>query len=174
MKHHFFFFWPRHVPFGILVPQPSQATAVKVPSPNHWTTRKSQESLHLGSLSTFCIVNFCQLSIAAIQTPPELSYIKHHELFLLLTYMQFEQDSDQFSASPSQLWLNCSIYLPRSWLTTLANLCRLMAKGLVFSILASPRAAVVSSSHREELGLRGNRKITGNGIHPFFSPGSSN
>ena len=39
----FFFFWPCHTSCRILVPQPgvkSGATAVRAPTPNHWTTRK--------------------------------------------------------------------------------------------------------------------------------------
>ena len=39
----FFFFWPRHVACGILVPQPGiepGPSALKVQSPNHWTTRE--------------------------------------------------------------------------------------------------------------------------------------
>ena len=39
----YLFIWPHHVPCGILVPQPvmePRSLAVKVLSPNHWTTRK--------------------------------------------------------------------------------------------------------------------------------------
>ena len=39
----FFFFWPHHMAFRILVPWPGiepQPSAVKAPSPNHWTARE--------------------------------------------------------------------------------------------------------------------------------------
>ena len=38
-----FFFWPRHTAYGILVPRPGiepRPSAVRVRSPNHWTTRE--------------------------------------------------------------------------------------------------------------------------------------
>ena len=38
-----FFSWPRHVACRILAPWPgieAKSSAVKVPSPNHWTTRE--------------------------------------------------------------------------------------------------------------------------------------
>ena len=40
---YYYFFWPRHVACGILVPRPgieSGPLAVKVPRPNHRTTRE--------------------------------------------------------------------------------------------------------------------------------------
>ena len=40
---YFFSFWPRRAACGILILQPGiepEATAVKAPSPNHWTTRE--------------------------------------------------------------------------------------------------------------------------------------
>ena len=39
----FFFFWLHHTGWGVLVPQPGippVPSAVKVPSPNHWTASK--------------------------------------------------------------------------------------------------------------------------------------
>ena len=51
----FFFFWPRCAACGILVPRPGtepRPTAVKVWSPNHWTTRESPLFLPLSQI--FC------------------------------------------------------------------------------------------------------------------------
>ena len=36
LEFYFIYFWPCHMPCGILVPQPGIEPAVKVPSPNGW------------------------------------------------------------------------------------------------------------------------------------------
>ena len=45
---HFFFFWPCSVAYGILFQQPGiepRPSAVKVLSPNHWTTKEVPEKI---------------------------------------------------------------------------------------------------------------------------------
>ena len=52
----FFFFWPGHMSYGILVPQPgieSRSPAVEVWSSNHWTTRE------------FCFVVACSFGFCS-------------------------------------------------------------------------------------------------------------
>ena len=50
-----FFFWPHSMTFRILIPWPGierRATAVKVPRPNHWTTKEVPQILKLIHVSS--------------------------------------------------------------------------------------------------------------------------